>query len=73
MVEMTKYAKFLYKFLGNNIAVDPGDPCHTEQSEVSLFCVVMRSFTYVQDDKFANNVNIGSTSILLLILISNSR
>ena len=25
----------------------------------------MRSFTYVQDDKFANNVNIGSTAILL--------
>ena len=37
----------------------------SEQSEVSLFCVVMRSFTYVQDDKFANNVNIGSTVILL--------
>ena len=37
----------------------------SEQSEVSLFCVVMRSFTYVQDDKFANNVNIGSTAILL--------
>ena len=49
----------------NNIAVDPGAPCHTEQSEVSLFCVVMRSFTSVQDDKFANNVNIGSTAIIL--------
>ena len=37
----------------------------SEQSEVSLFCVVMRSFTSVQDDKFAKNVNIGSTAILL--------
>ena len=37
----------------------------SEQSEVSLFCVVMRSFTSVQDDKFAKNVNIGSTAISL--------
>ena len=33
-------------FLSNNIEVDPGDPCHTEQSEVSLFCVVMRSIDF---------------------------
>ena len=43
----------------------------SEQSVVSLFCVVMRSFTYVQNDKFANNVNIGSTAILLPIFIDN--
>ena len=42
--------------------------CHSVQSEESLFCVVMRSFTYVQDDKFANNVNIGATAILLPFL-----
>ena len=30
----------------------------------------MRSFTSVQDDKFANNANIGSTAILLPILYS---
>ena len=39
----------------------------SEQSEVSPFCAVLRSCTSVQDDKFVNNVNIGSTSILLLI------
>ena len=44
-------------------------PCHTEQSEVSLFSVVMRSFTSVQDDKFAKNVNVGPTAILLPIFI----
>ena len=39
----------------------------SEHSEVSPFCAVLRSCTSVQDDKFVNNVNIGSTSILLLI------
>ena len=33
----------------------------------------MRSFTSVQDDKFANNVNIGSTAILLPNLILNMK
>ena len=39
--------------LGNNIAVDPNIVCHTEQSEVSILNAVFRSFTFVQDDKFA--------------------
>ncbi len=38
---------------GNNIAVDPNIVCHTEQSEVSILNAVFRSFTCVQDDKFA--------------------
>ena len=35
------------------MAVDPKVICHTEQSEVSLLNAVLRSFTSVQDDKFA--------------------
>ena len=56
---MTKINFFLIKtsnggiFLGNNIDVDPNIVCHTEQSEVSILNAVFRSFTFVQDDKFA--------------------
>ena len=51
---------------GNNIAVDPNIICHAEQSEVSLLNVILRSFTSVQDDRFAKKTSRGATSILLL-------
>ena len=51
---------------GNNIAVDPNIICYAEQSEVSLLNVILRSFTSVQDDRFAKKTSRGATSILLL-------
>ena len=30
--------------------------CHTEQSEVSIHSVIIRSFTYVQDDKSSGDI-----------------
>ena len=62
--------------LSNNIGVDPKVVCHTErseptvdarrgQSQVSLFSVLLRSFTFVQDDKFTQKIKHGSTAILL--------
>ena len=58
--------------LGNNIAVDPKVVCHTERSEVSLFSALLRSFTFVQDDKFTQKMKHGSTHILLPYFIITS-
>ena len=50
---------------GCNIDIAQHPICHTEQSEESRFCVKLRFFTPVQDDKFANNSSIGPTAISL--------
>ena len=47
------------------MCVDPKVVCHTERSEVSLFSALLRSFTFVQDDKFTQKMKHGSTAILL--------
>ena len=44
----------------------------SEQSEVSLFSVALRSFTSVQDDRFAKKISLGSTAILLLLFLWNN-
>ena len=51
--------------LSNNIGVDPKIVCHTERSEVSLFSALLRSFTFVQNDKFTQKMKHGSTAISL--------
>ena len=63
--------------ISNNIGVNPKVVCYTEhseptvdarrgQSQVSLFCAFLRSFTFVQDDKFTQKMKHGPTAILLL-------
>ena len=42
-----------YKIFSNNIAVDPTFKCHAERSRSIYFKRGLRSFTSVQDDKFA--------------------
>ena len=39
--------------LGDNIDVDPTFKCHAERSRSIYFKRGLRSFTFVQDDKFA--------------------
>ena len=68
--EMTKRNEYQYDFLYRthvNIGVDPKVVCHTEHSEVSLFSAFLRSFTFVQDDKFTQKMKHESTAILLPI------
>ena len=52
--------------LGNNIDVDPTFKCHAERSRSICLKRGLRSFTLVQDDKFAKKMSRGSTAILLL-------
>ena len=64
----------------NNIGVDPKVVCHTErseptvdarrgQSQVSLFSALLRSFTFVQDDKLTQKMKHGSTATFYYIPI----
>ena len=39
--------------------------CHAERSRSIYLKRGLRSFTYVQDDKFAKKIGYGSTAILL--------
>ena len=43
----------LFKNLGDNIDVDSTFKCHAERSRSIYFKRGLRSFTFVQDDKFA--------------------
>ena len=46
--------------------VDPTFKCHAERSRSIYLKRGLRSFTLVQDDKFAKKMSRGSTAILLL-------
>ena len=53
------YSKVHHIFFCNNIGVNPYIVCHAEQSEASLFNAFLRSFTFVQDDKFTKKTSCG--------------
>ena len=56
--------------IDNNIAVDPTFKCHAERSRSIYLKRGLRSFTLVQDDKFAKKMSRGSTAILLLMFLA---